>query len=118
MFGVHKKKPIIPGQIYTAPVAAPAKPVDCKPSSAVLPPASSLDKLLRTLETLAIGALTAGALAAFQALATPDVFLHPHKITSELIGAGIGGMALYVRKSTWVQKALAAGQAAGTDDSK
>ena len=129
MFGFHKKK-LIPGQIYTAPASVPPpQPTASKPSDAAptLPQrrptpqsaaTSSLDRLLNTLETLGIGALTAGLLAAFQALATPEVFLHPHKATGELVSAGIGGMVLYVRKSSWVQKALAAGQAAGTDEGK
>src|SRR6185312_16976774 len=116
MFGFHKKK-LVPGQIYTAPVSVPPpQPTASKPSGTAAP--GPFSNPMHTLETILIGALTAGLLAAFQALATPDVFLHPHKATGELVSAGIGGMVLYVRKSSWVQKALAAGQAAGTDEGK
>ena len=97
------------------PVAKVVFPAAAAAAPALKPQTSPIDKLLRTLETLAIGVITAGALAGVQKLTDPAIWLHPTKAKEQLIAAAVGGMGLYLRNSSWVKRALAAGQAAGTD---
>lgn len=59
------------------------------------------EKLFATLKALAVGAVFSGGVAMLGHLSNPTIFLHPHNIKAEMIGAFIGGVAIYVSNSPY-----------------